>query len=252
MSIAAKLVRKLGQRTADFRIEAGVTVSPSYRLAEALLLGMDLPNPGPEKEVKFGVRRICEAGATLAPVSWGTAMRSFSFVRSLLESGQDQARDVMMRLALLCNLDDNQLPGIAVVHAIITTDEDLVLWCRTSDGVLTASFQEQMNDLDVCQSDPLASTLRRGFAEELRGDDCLISETRILGVAFEPDIMNFAFLVKGSMVLPADRVSDLLSSTDEVAEFGLDTITELERRFDLEPDAVHGSARLRLAMIGGQ
>jgi len=93
------------------------------------------------------------------------------------------------------------LPGVAVVHVIVTTGDNQIILCQRSENAnyhplsWSTSFEEQINEQDQMFGNAMLSAAAiRGFKEELISDNATKSEgADLLGVFLEYGILNLSF-----------------------------------------------------------
>jgi hypothetical protein len=163
-------------------------------------------------ETKYRVARIdvvSDQGivprVTLVPT---TFEESTGFHRSLIDAvakGDDDVRTAKTGLAKqLMQPGDYHLPGVAVIHAIVVTNDNRLVLCQRSPNAgyhpsaWSVSFEEQINQSDfVPGSMALLAAARRGFQEEFAAGSATQEEhISVLGVFLEYSILNIGFCVQ--------------------------------------------------------
>jgi hypothetical protein len=174
----------------------------------------DIAASGPEYESKFRISSVLLEGANkirlgVARSTWPT---SRAFHRVADENPSRIPRLYEKGLFLPPPLGNAQLPGLAVVHALVTTADDKLLLARRSGEVSYAplhwsiSFEEQMTRNDGEGPEHPVETTLRGFREEF-GLVADASQVDILGAIIEIDTLNVAVVTRLRCSVTAKEVS---------------------------------------------
>lgn len=208
---------------------------------------------GPDLEAKFRITalraNVAEHTLTarLAPTTW-TASRRF---HRLVAHSPDK---IGLALAPI-PLGDTVFPGLAVVHAIVLSADNQVLFTQRSETVAfapshwSASFEEQLNQKDAdTGSDPFTHAAQRGYAEEF---GCAIDTDRIslLSTILELDGLNLGVV----MLLQPDQSATDIEQTWHIAaedrweaeRVGWIPLDELEHGIPVEFRPPHPTAWIR-------
>jgi len=172
------------------------------------------------------------------------------FHRSLVEAtanGDDSVLELRKQLVnQILRLGRYSVPGVAVVHTLVTTSDNILVLCQRSPhagyhpSVWSLSFEEQVNQKDlVFGNAALSAASIRGFQEEFAsGYGMIPDDASVLGVFLEYGILNIGFCVhiKASLSLAEiksnweTRARDKWEAVKVVGEpFTLDNVIKLLR-----------------------
>ncbi|MEV2221588.1 TIR domain-containing protein [Nocardia vinacea] len=185
---------------AQVRIRTTLTDGPAVSaeiLAAVERLG-DV-DTGPDLETKFRFTGLTVArdrktlDVALTPTTW-TESKKF---HTLLSDDPAQVNNTVAPVPL----GERVLPGIAVVHAIVVTSDQQVLFARRSAKVgyaplhWSAGFEEQLNHDDVgTDLDPFTHAAQRGYVEEF-GSEITPDRITFLCSVIELDILNLGLVM---------------------------------------------------------
>jgi len=168
---------------------------------DALVTKAERVAAGAEEEPKFRFSALVVSDQRLqvqaSPSSWGFA-RAFHVLAHKAPHRLDSA--VREQYALPPPLGRLELPGLAVVHCIVSTSDGQVLMAQRnaktaySPGRWSVSFEEQATIKPDGRAEHPFETARRGFIEEF-GLDVPEQRVHILGAIMEIEILNIAVVV---------------------------------------------------------
>lgn len=165
------------------------------------------------------------------------------FHRSLVEgTNQEDSLTLALkeRLAIqLTRVGKYSVPGVAVVHVLVVTNDDRLVFCQRSPYAgyhpsrWSVSFEEQINQKDLAFGNTaLSAAAIRGFQEEFAsGHVITLDDIRILGVFLEYNILNMAFCVYVKAPLSFDEIK---SNWDTKAKDKWEAIKIVAEPFTLE------------------
>lgn len=259
---AAVLV--LAEAPGAFEIEVQQTDELVHSELVTLLRPFERLDSGPELEKKFRIAGVTSSGTrcvvSLADSSWEIGRTFHHVARNHPEriSAIDAAG-----FRLPPPLGRSSMPGLAVVHAIVTTADGKVLAARRSATVGYAplhwsmSFEEQMTAGSDGSPESPASVALRGFREEF-GLTLDAACVRIIGVLLEIDSLNLALLAWLSVPMQASEIQAAWAGPPrpshhheaaEIAFLNMGSSIEAARRDDAAFAPLHPTSRMRLALL---
>lgn len=180
-----------------------------------LLSATELLAAGPEFERKYRYLGVSEDGTALnvrvAPSGWRVARAFHTLARNEPER---LARISFESRTLPAPLGSANLPGLAVVHAIVTTRDRTLLLARRSmetsyaPGHWSSSFEEQVTEGSEGGPESAVEAVQRGMLEEF-GPRVAWSDVKILGAILELDSLNLAVVAHLACGLSSTEIREL-------------------------------------------
>lgn len=219
---------------------------------------------GPDLETKYRFTALssnpAELAATLAPTTWTSARR---FHLALQQHPAWASKLPDGRWARPIPFGDQLLPGIAVVHAIILTDDRNVIAAKRSRATTYAplhwsvSFEEQLNEKDFGhEQDAFTAAARRGTYEEF-GAEVSADDVTPLASMLQVDLLNLGVImvVRTGMTARQIQNSWQLAATDsweadDVCGIPLDDLAAARRGMLLHPSSELRCLALRRWLSG--
>lgn len=190
--------------------------SPLEPDALAIVTQQDIIEAGPPIETKYRFVALARPrddllSAELVEIGWG---RAKGFHTAMLRDGERVPPDVLEAVLAEIFRGAPRVPGVAVVHAVVVTSDDKVIFQRRSEsagyapGHWSATFEEQITTSDFVRAENAAVVAtRRGFEEEFHTNIWNSEHTvDVVGVLMQMDTLNIGLVTVAKLTLPYEVI----------------------------------------------